>query len=1112
MSVREPNTTQRAGVSIVAEQLAAAGFEGAQEIGRGGFGIVYRCTQVSLERDVALKVLRNSPNPENLARFIREQRAMGRLSGHPNIVSILSAGTTKSGLSYIAMPYFAADSLGGRIGKNGSLQWEVILGLGVRIAGALESAHRCGILHRDVKPANILFTDWGDPQLADFGIAHVDGAFDTATGVISGSPAFIAPEVLTGERPSISSDVYGLGATLFCGLTGHAPFELRRDEQLVAQLLRITTEPTPCLHGRSGVPDDVAEVIDQAIARDPADRPTTAALFGDQLRSLEQRHNSRVDEMVLLPGSRTVTETEGPLQSNTVHPPFGPDLAGKHAPSTAVEPKEPRPRDQAGNLPLELTSFVGRRRELATAKNNLSSSRLVTLTGAGGVGKTRLALRLANDSRRTFANGVWLVELGGVRDELLVAGTVAASLGILNQSADLPSSLAEYLVDKSVLLVLDNCEHLVDSIAALTESLLRACPKLKILATSREQLRIAGEAVVRVPPLVVPEADRPASRRMSRYESVILFAERAAAAVPGFELTEDNENTVAQICRRLDGLPLAIELAVGRLRSMSCQQILARLDKRYLLLTQGSRVAPSRQQTLQICVDWSYDLCTADEQTAWTRMTVFAGSFELEAAETICGTIASSTDFLDSVAQLVDKSILIREQLGATVRYRLLDTLREYGQAKLQVRGEYTELRRRHRDWYERLAQQADTEWISPRQMEWNRWLDVERPNLHEALRFCLTEEGEASAGLKIAAGLYPLWACRGLLSEGRLWFSRLLATDNTEPAERAKALCLSSILAGLQGDVTAADSLVAEATRICEQLGDPSLSALVEHASGCVALYAGAPQTAIVRSKEAIRVARELDPFNWLEIGALMIMGVAAVMLGDVAQAALCHERLLAATEDRGDLIYRGKSSMAGGWALWKLGDPERAKEMLRSGLRLSDQIDDYVGVTRCLTVLAWIEADQQNAKRAVMLLGATAGLCKKIGSPTVKFLENLDDHRECARRTRKDLGDNLFSAQIQIGSSLRLHGAVAYALDEEPSAKPKGSSTRNPSLTRREREIAELVAEGLTNRVIATRLVISQRTVQGHVEHILIKLDFTSRTQIAVWVRGQGSTEDTP
>ena len=282
-------------VALMAE-LRAAGFDDAREIGRGGFGVVFRCRQRSLDRDVAVKVLTSSVDPDNLERFFREQRAMGRLSGHPNIVHILQVGTTESGSSYLVMPYCSQDSVDTRIRRDGPLAWAEALRLGVKMCGALETAHRLDVLHRDVKPANILVTDYGEPQLTDFGIAHMAGAFQTNAGTVTGSPAFTAPEVLAGDPPTSASDVYSLGATLFCAITGHAPFERQEGEQVVAQFLRITTQPLPDLRIHE-VPDDVCGLLEHAMARDARERPATAAEFGELLRDAQRRHRLPVDDL-----------------------------------------------------------------------------------------------------------------------------------------------------------------------------------------------------------------------------------------------------------------------------------------------------------------------------------------------------------------------------------------------------------------------------------------------------------------------------------------------------------------------------------------------------------------------------------------------------------------------------------------------------------------------------------------------------------------------------------------------------------------------------------------------------------------------------------------------
>ena len=346
-------------VALTAE-LRAAGFDDASEIGRGGFGVVFRCRQRSLDRDVAVKVLTSSVDPDNPERFLREQRAMGRLSGHPNIVHILQVGTSERGSPYLVMPYYPLDSLDTRIRRDGPLAWADALRLGVKMSGALETAHRLGVLHRDVKPANILITDYGEPQLTDFGIAHMAGAFQTSTGTVTGSPAFTAPEVLAGDPPTSASDVYSLGATLFCAITGHAPFERQEGEQVVAQFLRITTQPLPDLH-LDDVPDDICGLLEQAMARDARERPATAAAFGELLRAAQRRHGLWVDDLPI-----PITAMASPAASTEPPDTSTATATAKNAATSAdfvpnwSRSMPIRVRHRTGNLPTALTSFVGR--------------------------------------------------------------------------------------------------------------------------------------------------------------------------------------------------------------------------------------------------------------------------------------------------------------------------------------------------------------------------------------------------------------------------------------------------------------------------------------------------------------------------------------------------------------------------------------------------------------------------------------------------------------------------------------------------------------------------------------------------------------------------------
>ncbi|WP_330230399.1 protein kinase [Nocardia sp. NBC_00508] len=1083
MAESDPFKTQR-DVSIdAAAELSAAGFEDAEEIGRGGFGVVYRCTQVSLDRTVAVKVLTGELE-ENRKRFFREQRAMGRLTGHPNIVGVLQVGETETGRPYLVMPYHSQGSLDAQIRLGGPLPVKEVLHLGLKVAGALEAAHRAGVLHRDVKPGNILLTDYGEPALTDFGIAHISGGFETATGAVTGSPAFTAPEVLGGDPPSRASDVYGLGATLFCAVTGHAAFERHGGEQVVAQFLRITTQPVPDLRER-GIPEGVSTVIEATMSRDPRERPT-AAVLGEQLQRVQLAHDFVVDKMALRaePGA----EQAPPASADSVVQRSVLDRGGD------------RLRDGLGNLPLELTSFVGRRTQVSEVKNLLTGWRLVTLTGIGGVGKSRLALRVARKLQRDFSGETWLVELSELRDAASLVDVVAAVLGLRNQGGrPMPEVLVEFLSARRLLLVLDNCEQIIEEVAELAESLLRTCPQVRILATSREALGIGGESVFPVSPLGVPDPEsEPSLRSLARFDAVTLFVERAAVAVPGFELTEDNRLGVARICARLDGLPLAVELAAARLRMMSVQQILKRLDYRYALLTQGSRGALTRQQTLRGCIGWSYDLCTPAEQRLWGRLSVFAGSFELDTAEEVCGSEMTEQDVLDTLSGLVDKSIVIRGEGDGGVRFRMLETVQEYGKDQLEEAGQYLALRGRHRDWYERLALDTDAQWISPRQLEWIARLERELPNLRTAMEFSLSESDERAAG--IAGALFPFWSLRGRLSEGRRWCDRALSRSSDGPGlGRAKALYAASELATLQSDLAAATRYVAELRVLAEQTADPMTSALLANADGYTALVSGDLARASSRLTDAA------DAFDVLgevtrHMNALVLLGLTCDLQGDLARALACLEKVLTVAESHGDTVFRSFASGFIGLAFWLQGEQDQATHMLKEAVRLSQLLGNPLVPAFCSEFLAWIAIEKHDARRAAVLLGAAEKLGSIVGNFSALLPNTIAHHEKCERNARKVLGTRAYEAAYQEGLEMSFDAVVGFALGERPQAVTATDRAAAP-LTKRERQVADLIAEGLTNKAIATRLVISQRTAQGHVEHILTKLGFTSRTQIAAW-----------
>ncbi|MFE3059492.1 protein kinase [Nocardia sp. NPDC059239] len=1084
MVENDPFETQRdVGMDLITE-LSAAGFEDAEEIGRGGFGAVFRCTQIAAGRVVAVKVFTGELE-ENRERFFREQHAMGRLTGHPNIVGMLEVGETGSGRPYLVMPYCSRGSLDVRIRRDGPLSVAEVLRLGVKMAGALESAHRVGVLHRDVKPANILLTDYGEPALTDFGIARIAGGFETTSGAITGSPAFIAPEILGGQPQSPAADVYGLGATLFCALTGHAAFERQSGEEVVAQFVRITSHRLPDLR-KSGLPEDVCSIIEAAMARDPQDRPTVVGL-GEQLRRIQLDHGFTVDEMAL------------PTEPGLV-----PDAVVSSEDSVLLEVsliRGGRLRAGVGNLPLELTSFVDRRTQLSEVKNLLSSSRLVTLTGIGGVGKSRLALRVAHKMRDKFANGAWLIELGELNDAASLPDVVAAAFGVHDYGGGSTlDTLVELLTPYDVLLVLDNCEHMIDAVTSLSVSLMRACPRLRILATSREALGIGGETVYPLPPLEIPDPGvEPELRTVARYDAVALFAERAAAAVPGFEVTDDNRVASARICTRCEGLPLAIELAAARLRTLSVEEILARMNDRYALLTRGSRGAPKRQQTMQFCIDWSYDLCTPDEQRLWRRLAVFAGGFELDAAEQVCVDGMSEPELHDAMSALLDKSILSRKEVAGTVRFEMLETVREFGREKAEEAGEYADLCRRHLDWCTGLVQEADSEWVGPHQMKWVERLERELPNVRKALEFGLSESDDRA--LRIVSSLFLFWFVRGRLSEGRRWYERALdQSPGGRPEDRAKALYAASSIAAMQGDLSTAGSRLAELRTLAEQTADPLITALLANAESNYAFCGGDgdPTRTIDRLAWA---AGNYEQSDYLGVQLSIALGWAYALNGDMSRARASYQRALGITESSGEMIYRSWALWGNGFAEWRGGEPDRATRALAEGIRLAHMVSDPLVATGCLDTLACIAAEQHDAHRAAVLLGAADASGRLAGSSTSFIFRALHTYRdECERSSRQLLGARAFDVARQEGASMSLDAAAGFALGQRSKpAAPVPDSFE--SLTARERQVANLVAEGLTNKAIADRLVVSPRTAQGHVEHILTKLGFTSRAQIAAW-----------
>ncbi|MEV1055554.1 LuxR C-terminal-related transcriptional regulator [Streptomyces sp. NPDC049887] len=763
---------------------------------------------------------------------------------------------------------------------------------------------------------------------------------------------------------------------------------------------------------------------------------------------------------------------------------------------------------------MELTSFVGRRRDVDEVRDLLSAGRLVTLTGPGGVGKSRLGLRVADRVRKAFAAGVAFVDLAPVAEGALVAYTVAEALGIeaAQSRKDPVGAVTDFLHERQVLLLLDNCEHLVDACAALTDAVLRADEQVRVLATSRQSMGVSGELVYRVDALPVPPSDLDGRLRAetaaAEYPGLALFAERAAA-VTGFQLTEANCPTVARLCRRLDGLPLAIELAAIRARVLSVQQILERLDGWMQLLVAVDRQAPDRHRSLRAVVDWSYELCSPAERLLWARASVFSGWFNVEAAEGVCsGDDLPPGQVLEAVTGLVDKSVLVWEEQAGRVQYRLLETLAEYGRGLLAELGGHEAVARRHRDWFFGLAEQMRTSWFGPDELQWSRRMRSEHDNLRVALRFCLDTQGEGQTGLAMAASLHFYWFACGHLTEGRLWLERFLTLERASTRARARALRVAGLLAGMQADQEVAVNALRECKALAEKCGDPFLNAAADAAGGLAALNRGLLREAVMLAKKALASPQYAQHPEHCQ--ALAVASCAHALLNEGDQAAAEAAELRRFGEVSGADWARSRALILA--VLARLGTQDAADDERRScqALTIARDLNDVPVICLALLMVAWSAIAAEEYERGAVLLGSCHTIWNLVGVQEAAAVY-INDRFEA--RARFALGDTSYEDATARGRRFDMASGVDYALNtgtSQPSgevggrregARSRGRKRASGPLTAREQHVAKLVALGLSNKEIAARLLISPRTVDGHVCHILAKLGFTARAQIAAW-----------
>jgi non-specific serine/threonine protein kinase len=699
---------------------------------------------------------------------------------------------------------------------------------------------------------------------------------------------------------------------------------------------------------------------------------------------------------------------------------------------------------QVGNLPDEVTSFVGRRRETAHAVRLVRTARLLTLTGVAGVGKTRLALRVAAQAREVFPDGVWLVELATLTDGNLLPQTLADVLGIRDQlHAPSVRMLADHLADKQLLLVLDNCEHLVDASAVLVSELLAAVPGLRVLATSRQALGAVGEQLLEVRPLPVPNSERPTTTRaVARHDAVRLFTERAAAARPGFTVNACNGATIARICRRLDGIPLAIELAAPRVRTMSATEILTGLDDYLAFLTTGTGNALPHLRPLRAAINWSFALCSPPEQQLWARASVFAGEFDLDAAEAVCGgQDIAREDVLDLVTALVDKSVLTRtpDDTGDLARYRMLAAIRYYGQEHLDSSHHLIATRIRHRDHYLGLAILSEQEWLGPNELTWFTRLRHEHANLRAALEFCTTHPDQTRTGLEITAALWHYWIRSCTHTEGRYWLDRALRLAPEPSTQRARALGVSGWLALMQADMTTARSLLEQSWELAHQVADELAVARTTLGLGVAAFNQNDHQNAIPLLQDARTRHQTLDDPTgvWL---ALLYLAAATAVLGNTDQSIMFSEECLALCDTRGAHPSRLYALSGLGLSRWLSGERQEARRLIREGLPAARRFDDRWILAHYLEMSAWITAADGHDARAARLLGAANAVWRSTGMPPSgpRYLAPSHDH--CEHAVRHALGDKQFTASFQHGTRFTVDQAIDHALADtgETAAPP--------------------------------------------------------------------------
>jgi predicted ATPase len=962
-------------------------------LGAGGMGEVYRARDTRLERTVALKILpaELSLDHQHLDRFREEARSASALN-HPNIITIHELGQDGSS-HYIAMELVEGKTLRALL-RAGSLPMRKALEIAVQVAEGLTKAHEAGIAHRDLKPENLMVSHDGFVKILDFGLAKpispnrelsdLCSTSLTPAGIVLGTVGYMSPEQAGGQPVDFHTDQFSLGLVLYEMVTGKRAFQRSTAVETMVAILR--EQPQAVGIENPEAPAPLCWAIERCLAKDPDKRYASTRDLARELAIIRDRFS------------------EKPAKQAEIRP---------------------------TNLPVPRTGFVGRQKEMASAKELLlrQDARLVTVTGPGGIGKSRLAVEVATSLVDRFPGGIHFVPLASVSDPGLIASVIVQTLGIREAGGQSPlAMLEEYFrgwFGRPTLLLLDNFEHLMQAAATVAE-LLAAAPNLKIMVTSRAALHVYGEHELPLPPLALPDSPSlPELDVLSQYPAVALFVQRAIAVKPDFELNRENATAVSEICVRLDGLPLAIELAAARVKVLSPTSMRTRLKSRLHLLTGGARDLPQRQQTLRAAIDWSYDLLSPTEQKLFRRLSVFVGGCNLEGAEAVCDAKGDlDLELLDGMASMVDKSLVQQiEPAQGESRFVMLETIREYGLEKLTASEDEGLTKRAHAAYCLVLAEEAPTESSSAEDVEWVERFGLECDNFRAALDW-LIGTGNGEWGLRLGTALFRFWETREYLTEGRDWLGKLLELPGSAAPTnmRVRATFAAGALAGEQRDYAAAVALFGESLDIARQLGDKRGSAVSLNALGVNAQERGELASARSLLEESLVLWREsndqkaiahslsnlanvvksqgeysrasslyaecLSIFQALGDRAgvawsLNCQGDVAREQGDFALARTLYEQGLAIFRERSDLWGIGGTLTDLGNLAREQGDYRAAQSLYRESMKAFQELEHKRGIARLLECFARCAADQRQAERSLRLAGAAAALRQNIGVP---------------------------------------------------------------------------------------------------------------------------------